>query len=41
MDINGSFRVQNPYGCTTALRGKQDRALPPSVELDVECVKDI
>lgn len=36
--INGSFRVQNPHGCTTALGGKQDKALPPSVVLDIECV---
>ena len=36
-DITGSFRVVDPHGCTTALRGKQDHQLPPTVDFSVDC----
>ena len=33
-DVKGDFHVTNPHGCTTALRGKQDRELPPGLSVD-------
>ena len=33
-EVTGDFHVSNPRGCTTALQGKQDRALPPGLTVD-------
>jgi hypothetical protein len=32
--VTGAFHTSNPHGCTTALRGKQDRELPSGLTVD-------